>query len=610
MFKIAKQMRKDRQDIIGTNYIKDENGDILTVSEEVADRWKRYFNELLNAENPSDFEDTPSFEGPILNIDQEEVTKALGKMKREKAPGPSGVTSDLLKYAGASGLEALTSVFQELMKEEVSPREWSVSLTLPLYKKKGDALLCGKHRGLRLLEHSMKIWEHILLARLKEHVTIDPQQFGFLAGRSTSDAILIVRQLQEKYGAKKKKLFHIFVDLEKAFDKVPREAVTWALRRKGVPERLVRLVNMLYENSTSKVKVAGVLSHEFPIKVGVHQGSALSPLLFITILDEISRDCKKGDPWELLYADDLVLTAETREEVVSMFERWKTAMEQRGLKVNIEKTKLLVSGKAMETRRETGRYPCGVCGSGVRDNSILCTQCNKWVHKRCSGLASIYVPDYICPTCMNPPQTISSESIQIQGGIIEEVESFCYLGDVLDRTCSADAAASARISAAWAKWREINSLLCNKGIPLRARARVYEACIRSVMLYGSETWPCTKKLEDMLLRSDRRMIRLMCGVTLQTRVPSEDLLHNSGLVDIRTVLKRNRLRMFGHVARRGSEEPLGKVRCLEAPGRRPPGRPKKTWAKNVEENLKEAGLEEQDALDRDRWRVILKRLTS
>ena len=106
------------------------------------------------------------------------------------------------------------------------------------------------------------------------------------------------------------------------------------------------------------------------------------------------------------------------------------------------------------------------------------------------------------------------------------------------------------------------------------------------------------------------MIRLMCGVTLQMRIPSADLLHNSGLVDIRKVLKKNRLRMFGHVSRRGSDEPLAKIRMLEAPGRRPPGRPKKTWAKNVEEDLGEAGAVEEDALDRAGWRVIMNRLTS
>ena len=98
----------------------------------MADRWKRYFEGLLNTENPSIFEDTPAVEGPIMDIAQEEVVAALRRMKKDKAPGPSGVTSDLLRYAGAPGLEALTAVFQKVMREEVSPPEWSVSLTLPL----------------------------------------------------------------------------------------------------------------------------------------------------------------------------------------------------------------------------------------------------------------------------------------------------------------------------------------------------------------------------------------------------------------------------------------------------------------------------------------------
>ena len=97
MFKIAKQMRNDRQDISGTNYIKDEDGNILTEGGDVANRWKRYFDGLLNSENPSIFEDTPATEGPIMDIVQEEVVASLKKMKKDKAPGPSGVTSDLLR---------------------------------------------------------------------------------------------------------------------------------------------------------------------------------------------------------------------------------------------------------------------------------------------------------------------------------------------------------------------------------------------------------------------------------------------------------------------------------------------------------------------------------
>ena len=105
---------------------------------------------------------------------------------------------------------------------------------------------------------------------------------------------------------------------------------------------------------------------------------------------------------------------------------------------------------------------------------------------------------------------------------------------------------------------------------------MYDACMRSVMLYGSETWPVTKKLEDLLLKNDRHMIQLLCGVTLRTRILFKDLLLNSGMVDIRQVIKRNRLRMFECVARRGGNEPVGKFQNLEAPTRRPSGKPKKT----------------------------------
>ena len=88
----------------------------------------------------------------------------------------------------------------------------------------------------------------------------------------------------------------------------------------------------LYEGSCSRVRVAGVESDEFNITVGVHQGSALSPMLFILVMDEATMECRRGDPWELLYAEDVVLTAESREEVTEMLEDWKGALEKRGLR--------------------------------------------------------------------------------------------------------------------------------------------------------------------------------------------------------------------------------------------------------------------------------------
>ena len=126
----------------------------------------------------------------------------------------------------------------------------------------------------------------------------------------------VVRQLQEKYLAANKRLYMAFVDLEKAFDHVPRKVIWWALRKLGVYEWIVHLVQGMYSNARSRVRVGEGYSEEFEVKVGVHQGSVLSPLLFIIVLEALSREFRFGVPWEDLYADDLVIIAESLEECV------------------------------------------------------------------------------------------------------------------------------------------------------------------------------------------------------------------------------------------------------------------------------------------------------
>ena len=113
----------------------------------------------------------------------------------------------------------------------------------------------------------MKIWERVLCERLKCVTEVDKNQFGFMAGRSTTGAIFVIRQLQEKYLEKKQKLYHIFVDLEKAFDKVPRPAIRWALRRQRVPESLIDLDMALYSETRSRVRVTGEISDSFEIGI-------------------------------------------------------------------------------------------------------------------------------------------------------------------------------------------------------------------------------------------------------------------------------------------------------------------------------------------------------
>ena len=111
------------------------------------------------------------------------------------------------------------------------------------------------------------------------------------------------------------------MDLEKAFDRVPRKVMKWALRKKSLPEVLVKAVMSLYEGSRTKVRVESGFSEEFGVRVGVHKGSVLSPLIFAIVVDAVSEHAREGLLNEILYANDLKLMSENLEELVPKMER-------------------------------------------------------------------------------------------------------------------------------------------------------------------------------------------------------------------------------------------------------------------------------------------------
>ena len=139
----------------------------------------------------------------------------------------------------------------------------------------------------------------------------------------------------------------------------------------------------MYENAKSAVNINGIAGEGFNVKVGVHQGSVVSPLLFIIVLEALSREFRTGLPLELLYADDLVLIAESIEDLERKFDNWKTGMEQKCLRVNSGKITVMVSRYDQNTQNKSGKFPCGVCLKGDGRNSIFCKY---WVHAKCSGV--------------------------------------------------------------------------------------------------------------------------------------------------------------------------------------------------------------------------------
>jgi hypothetical protein len=136
----------------------------------------------------------------------------------------------------------------------------------------------------------MKIWKIILDKRIRNETSISENQFGFMPGKSTMKPLFWVRQLVEKFRENKKTLYIVFIDLEKAYDRVPREVLKWVLMRKEFPKININLIQEMYENSRTCVKSFCGIREDLNVRVDVHQGSAISPYLFSVVMDETTKD--------------------------------------------------------------------------------------------------------------------------------------------------------------------------------------------------------------------------------------------------------------------------------------------------------------------------------
>ena len=157
------------------------------------------------------------------------------------------------------------------------PEEWRRSVFISIYKNKRAAQFSGNYRGIKLMSHTMKVWEKIIEARLRDRVEISKQQYGFMPGKGTTDAMFALRMLMEKYRKGQRELHCVFMDLEKAYDRVLWEELWYCMRTSEIVEKYVQLVQDMYEESETVVMCAVGTTESFKVKVGLHQESALSP---------------------------------------------------------------------------------------------------------------------------------------------------------------------------------------------------------------------------------------------------------------------------------------------------------------------------------------------
>jgi len=167
----------------------------------------------------------------------------------------------MIQATGDIGTQWILDLCNGIVKEGSIPEDSKSSVVLPIYKGKGDPMECGSYRGIKLLEHAMKVVERIFEYRIWQQIEIDNMQFGFMKGKGTTDAIFMARQMQENFRVK-------------GFDRVPREVIRWAMRKLGVEKWLVSAVTSMYTGAKTVVRTVYGNSKGFEVKVGMHQGSA------------------------------------------------------------------------------------------------------------------------------------------------------------------------------------------------------------------------------------------------------------------------------------------------------------------------------------------------
>lgn len=566
-YRVLKNMRsKGKTKVIGN--LKDREGRIITDIENILPRWREYFQEMLgSAEINED-------EVEILNLNneqseeitKEEIEQAVKRLKNGKAPGNDNIKAEMYKHMGDKGIEILHEIIDTAWRTKEVPEDWKTQTIIPIYKK-GDKTDCRNYRGITLTCTACKVYEIILEKRLREIVEekLHETQSGFRPGYSTQDHVFTIRNLTEKFLAYNKNMYLCFIDLEKAFDKVPRNLIWKALRNLTVSSNLIEAVKALYRGSTSKIRTHNQETEKFKTTQGVIQGGVLSPLLFIIFMNEIitkaTKQSKKIDVGynrlqnitmsECIFADDMVLIANNQENLQYNIDIWSKLLLENGMRINADKTKVMV-----------------ISNAEININ------------------------------------------IKMNETPLEQVGSIKYLGTIIDKTGRYEEEINSRITSATKLYHSIrNGFINKKEISTKTKLTIYKTIYLPTLTYGSETWVLTEKLKRKIQVMEMKYLRRVANVTLVDKIRNDTIRERLGVESVGKYIEKSQLRWWGHLNRLNQNRQVKKIWGATKIGKKRRGKPRMTWDNEVAKLLREKGItwREAERLSRDRrqWRKLV-----
>ena len=544
------------------------DGSLMTTDSDQSERWSTYFEELLNrppvavAQSPVDPVRTRSFKESAPT--PSEVKAAIKQLKNNKAPGADNIAAEMLKADVGTVTELLHPIIQEVWETEIIPEEFTDALIIKLAKK-GDLTICSNWRGITLLNTINKILSIIIHERISKVLepVIRKQQAGFRPHRSCIDNINTLRIIMEQSVELNSPLYLLFVDFKQAFDSLDRNVMWKILSSYGIPTKILNIIIGLYRSGKCRIVHRGKLGRWFTVDSGVKQGCVLSPLLFLIVLDWVMRKVNTGErgiQWTLTerledidFADDLALLAQRASDIEVTLRRLEKYAGQVGLKINATKTKFM------------------------RINTT--TSCN----------------------------------LVIDGETIEEVESFPYLGSILAED-GADRDVDSRIGKARQAFISLNNIWNSTQLTRNLKIRFFKTNCVSVLLYGSETWRMTSKIENRIQVFVNRCLRRILKIRWPEKIRNEELWRRTNCEQMKAVIKRRKWNWIGHTVRRPVGDIAKTALDWNPQGTRKRGRPKITWKRTVVDEASKAGKTWTEvkalAQNRTRWRLFVDALCS
>lgn len=564
VYDAAKTLCNDRPRSMGA--VKDKNGKLLTTEADVKKRWEEHFCEVLNQpvpEAPAEVEDSnEQLEISDAYISKEEIKRAIKETASGKAAGIDAITAEVLKVDLDTAANTLEEIFRCIWDKENIPDDWKKGIIVKL-PKKGDLTCAGNWRGITLLCLPAKIMGKIIIRRLRDQVDakLRREQAGFRAGRGTREQTFTLRNIIEQSLEWNASLYLVFIDYMKAFDSIHQDTLWKIMKLYGVPSKFIKLVRMFYSDVKCSVISDGGLTNWFEVKSGVKQGCVMSGFLFLLMVDWIMtqavKDNNTGIKWSMMeqledldFADDIALLSSTWNQMQRKLSKIKHFGDQTGLRINIGKTKSM------------------------------------------------------CVNANNRAFSLGQEEI-------EEVDSFTYLGSEVNKLGGAAEDLRKRIGKARSAYYRLSKVWKNTNIFTRTKIKILMSNVVSVLLYGSESWRMTKGDEAMLDVILHRWLRRILRIDWSLHVTNEEVRRRAGVNGIlsQTVRKR-RWGFIGHTLRRDRKDHARTALTWTPEGRRKRGRPKETYRRTVEKEMKQMGYNSWAAVtaaaqDRAAWRGIV-----